>query len=418
MKNSRCVLTGFFMIFVFNLFAQDSSEIYNDRKADSLRSLSKSAFLSYVQNGGDMNEALHKYSDGRKWTVFAMIAHDFGFYCKTEDNEFIYQILRESGSPIENPLFFMNDACRDKVNDILEYFSLLVRYNHGVTEQDFKQIRELYFSSEWGVDINYRDKSGKTLLMYACEFNYLQSATELINENANLDIADNFGYTALLYACAGGNKKILDLLLAKGANTRVNSFSAKALDYCISDSATDMAEKFQLYQEREFGYPFLVFQKGNRLKKVDTQRQLYFEFFTDIAGDTLASGTRKTTGKIQAISPDSIQLFSQTDEISKCNFNGESNSIRWNYHNSESSWQTFAKNKLFLIKYQSKTANTFSGIGAVVASLGAITSLIIAPLISINYSNGNFNRNLYYACALSGLGAVTISIPMLVFSRA
>jgi hypothetical protein len=254
--------------------------------------------------------------------------------------------------------------------------------------------------------------------MYACEFNYLQSATELINENANLDIADNFGYTALLYACAGGNKKILDLLLAKGANTRVNSFSAKALDYCISDSATDMAEKFQLYQEREFGYPFLVFQKGNRLKKVDTQRQLYFEFFTDIAGDTLASGTRKTTGKIQAISPDSIQLFSQTDEISKCNFNGESNSIRWNYHNSESSWQTFAKNKLFLIKYQSKTANTFSGIGAVVASLGAITSLIIAPLISINYSNGNFNRNLYYACALSGLGAVTISIPMLVFSRA
>ena len=97
---------------------------------------------------------------------------------------------------------------------------------------------------------------------------------------------------------------------------------------------------------------------------------------------------------------------------------GVSSGIRFDYDDYDPRRQTLAKNNIFLIKYKSRTADTFTNIGHFILSLGTITSLIVAPLISINYSNGNFNTKLYYSCALSGLAAATISIPMVVLSRA
>lgn len=50
-------------------------------------------------------------------------------------------------------------------------------------------------------------------------------------------------------------------------------------------------------------------------------------------------------------------------------------------------------------------------------SVGILTSLVIAPLISINYKNGNFNKDRYYKTAALGIGMVGISIPITVISR-
>ena len=292
MKRLRFYFGAGFMMCVLHLFAQNSLLINKEGKADSLKALSQSEFLDYLHRGGDINEVLQTYNDGSKLTVFEMIAHDFGYNCNSDDNEFIYQIVTTAGKPIENPLFFMNDPCPEKVKDILEYYLFLARYNHAVTEKDFKRVWETYFNRFWYADINYRDTYGKTLLQVACELNYQESVIGLLNKNADPSPADAVGMTALMHACIADNLRIIELLLAKGADTRTrDDFGTTAVGYCISDSAIKMVEKVFNYQEKEYGYPLLTLQKGTHSKKINTKKQMYFEFFTDIAGDTLKSGT-------------------------------------------------------------------------------------------------------------------------------
>lgn len=50
--------------------------------------------------------------------------------------------------------------------------------------------------------------------------------------------------------------------------------------------------------------------------------------------------------------------------------------------------------------------------------IGAITSLVVAPLASINYSRWSFNANRYFWMAGSGLALVTVNIPIAIISGA
>jgi ankyrin repeat protein len=46
-------------------------------------------------------------------------------------------------------------------------------------------------------DVNYVNKYGQTALMWACAFGHLDVIQELINVGANINIIDNFGFSAL-----------------------------------------------------------------------------------------------------------------------------------------------------------------------------------------------------------------------------
>jgi len=70
------------------------------------------------------------------------------------------------------------------------------------------------------------------------------------------------------------------------------------------------------------------------------------------------------------------------------------------------------KDKIFSISYQTHSAQTFERIGGMGIFFGAFTTLIIAPLASIQYKEGGFNKNRYFAIAGGGLAVTTISIPI------
>ena len=62
-------------------------------------------------------------------------------------------------------------------------------------------------------------KDNYTPLMIACKGkrDQLELVQLLLESNVNVDAQSNFGFTALLYACKGGNLEIVELLLEKGA---------------------------------------------------------------------------------------------------------------------------------------------------------------------------------------------------------
>jgi hypothetical protein len=55
------------------------------------------------------------------------------------------------------------------------------------------------------------------------------------------------------------------------------------------------------------------------------------------------------------------------------------------------------------------------GIGSIV--VGSFTTLVLAPLISIDYKNGEFNSSRYFKTAAVGLGFVTIGIPLTILTK-
>ena len=69
-----------------------------------------------------------------------------------------------------------------------------------------------------GLDINFADQDGNTLLILAARSGSNEIVALLLNAGAKIYPSNAFGDTALLVASFGGFEKIVDALLAKSAS--------------------------------------------------------------------------------------------------------------------------------------------------------------------------------------------------------
>jgi len=87
-----------------------------------------------------------------------------------------------------------------------------------VWSQEFDKAKELVRS---GVDVNYQDpSSGSTALMLACGYDFADMAKFLVEHDADLNLRDKLGQTALMIA-AYRSVELFNLLLSKGADIKV-----------------------------------------------------------------------------------------------------------------------------------------------------------------------------------------------------
>ena len=73
--------------------------------------------------------------------------------------------------------------------------------------------------------------------------------------------------------------------------------------------------------------------------------------------------------------------------------------------------------KLNYIDYASPSRDILWSIGATTTFFSVLTTAIVAPLASINYKNGDFNKNRYYTIAGSGVIGLSIGVPLIVFGK-
>ncbi|MDD5021342.1 MAG: ankyrin repeat domain-containing protein [Endomicrobiaceae bacterium] len=80
-----------------------------------------------------------------------------------------------------------------------------------------------------GADVNVKDENGKTALMYACESNTdVEVIRILIKKNADVNAATTEGKTALMFACESNkNPKIADSLVNAGADIKAKTKDGK-----------------------------------------------------------------------------------------------------------------------------------------------------------------------------------------------
>ncbi|XP_039518874.1 ankyrin repeat domain-containing protein 24 [Pimephales promelas] len=66
---------------------------------------------------------------------------------------------------------------------------------------------------EKGADVNARDDRGRTALSLACEHGFLDSVKLLVQFNADPELTDTWGNSALMYAACGGHNHVLEFLV-------------------------------------------------------------------------------------------------------------------------------------------------------------------------------------------------------------
>lgn len=95
-----------------------------------------------------------------------------------------------------------------------------------------------------GLDVNFVDEDGNSLLMLAARDGSTQSTAMLINAGAKTYLNNAYGDDALLLATFGGHEAIVDMLLAKRASLGANPRGWTPLHYAAFAGHAHLVSKF------------------------------------------------------------------------------------------------------------------------------------------------------------------------------
>ena len=92
------------------------------------------------------------------------------------------------------------------------------------------QLDEVKSLLKKGIDVNSKDKKGKSLLLIATQAQYIEMAKLLVENGADVNLQDNIFDSPFLYAGAAGHAELVTLYLQHGARFDIyNRYGGTAL---------------------------------------------------------------------------------------------------------------------------------------------------------------------------------------------
>jgi hypothetical protein len=133
---------------------------------------------------------------------------------------------------------------------------------------------------------------------------------------------------------------------------------------------------------------------------------------TVIANDS----SRYLNGKILGLSNKKLTI-APTIDITNIDYLCDSSFYSKKWQNEYKYTTNIDFSDILKIEYQSYSAHNWEAFGVGSILIGGLTTLIISPLISINYKNGSFNSDRYFKSAALGLGLVSFGIPITILAK-
>ena len=152
--------------------------------------------------------------------------------------------------------------------------------------------------------------------------------------------------------------------------------------------------------------------KKIHLKQKGTM-ELHYEF--DFADSLIESKSSYLQGKIERVSDTTLSFQTWSENTYLTYYSGIETDSYTQY--TSDYIKEIRINQIECLQYNSPVRESFHGIGNLTASLGTIAAVLVAPLVSINFKNGDFNKNRYYTVAGCGLIGLAVSIPIIALTK-
>lgn len=145
--------------------------------------------------------------------------------------------------------------------------------------------------------------------------------------------------------------------------------------------------------------------------------------YEELVNDSLIQEKRNTArGELLAITDTTISFRIDQEDVYTKFKNGSNIEQQTSYYNDDYSTlnsvkRTINKNQLKYFQYDNKARNAIQVCGSTLTIVSVGTALLVAPLVSINYKNGNFNKEKYYTVAGCGLAGIAVGIPLIIIGQ-
>jgi hypothetical protein len=136
-----------------------------------------------------------------------------------------------------------------------------------------------------------------------------------------------------------------------------------------------------------------------------------------VQGPDISEGDKTIEGELTQIKGQYIQVLPEYDQRVIVFKNGLRKESSNDYEQLKGLQPLSVElNGLYQIGYRSARAKKTEAIGGLLTVFGGLSALVVAPLVSIDYSDGSFNKDRYYEWAGTSLAATGLGVAFLVGS--
>ena len=154
---------------------------------------------------------------------------------------------------------------------------------------NYEVVKEL--CNNESLEVDHKNKHGKTALHYAVALNHAKIADTLVNRGGSALVADNNGYTPLHTACKYGRKKLLSDMLKRNS-------SDSHVDLQTNDGKTLLLVARCAVNHSKPIIDTLI-KKGCNLQKVDHSRNTALHLFSSEDDDEVCTTILDETKKMK-----------------------------------------------------------------------------------------------------------------------
>lgn len=327
-------------------------------------------------------------------TVFASAA-----FAQLPADAWLYQSWINQGYAFEGSFYPANSWNAEKLTLKEDY-----TFERTVSRIEDYQLSSVTFHGKWGYNAATRK-----LRLYADNERYApEGKIMLFQEEYAIDFSSPDYFTVTAYKAG---HPVAVRFQREGA--------AKSFEQSVAEEKARLAD-LALKYDPEASYYFIVNSLKPSKKKITYFDEYYFYIHYSEYNSNAETETVETSyqASIADFTDSTLLLNIESEDIRIMYKNGMESSIS-NQYDMMSAPKVQKEIKLSNIDYVDyHPGPDLSALAPVTFSVSAITALLVAPLISINYKTGDFNKNRYYTTAGIGLIGIGASIPLAVlFNR-
>lgn len=124
--------------------------------------------------------------------------------------------------------------------------------DNKIVKDGMQVMRAIYYGDremlenalENNINIDATNEFGETALMYACNSGIEEIARKIVDCGANVNLQNKMGNTPIIYACDSGNKSIVEYLMEHGADVNHRAYDGKTALICACNRCKILLVKY------------------------------------------------------------------------------------------------------------------------------------------------------------------------------